>query len=100
MLMARTDEIEVLREVSAALNCLSSVEENKMEICDRSISTIIAMLLSGDVETERHACCSVANLVELAELHGRLLEERGLAPLVACLVRGHEHEGRSVASDS
>ena len=25
----------------------------------------------------------MANLVELAELHGRLLEERGLAPLVA-----------------
>ena len=83
VLMARTEEIEVLREVAAALNCLSSVEENKMEICDRSISTIIAMLLSGDTEVERHACCNIANLMEMAELHGRLLEERGLAPLVA-----------------
>ena len=35
VLMARTDEIDVLREVAAALNCLSSCEENKMEICDR-----------------------------------------------------------------
>lgn len=70
-------------KVAAALNCLSSVEENKGEICDRSISTIIAMLLSGDTEVERHACCTIANLMEMAEQHGRLLEERGLAPLVA-----------------
>lgn len=83
VLMARTEEIDVLREVSAALNCLSSMDNNKMELCDRAISTTIAMLLSGDVETERHACCTIANLVELAELHGRLLEERGLPPLVS-----------------
>ena len=44
VLMARTGEIEVSAEVSAALNCLSSVEENKMEICDRS-----------DLHDHRHA---------------------------------------------
>ena len=81
--MARTEEIEVLREVAAAVNCLTSMEENKMEICDRSISTIIAMLLSGDTEVERHSCCAIANLMENVDLHERLLNERGLSPLVA-----------------
>ena len=64
VLMARTDEIEVLREVASAINALTSMDPNKMEICDRAISTIIAMLLSGDTEVERHSTCAVANLME------------------------------------
>ena len=64
VLMARTEEIAVLREVASAINALTSMEANKMEICDRAISTIIAMLLSGDTEVERHATCAVANLME------------------------------------
>ena len=71
-----------------------------MEICDRSISTIIAMLLSGDVETERHACCSVANLVELAELRETVGRARISPARRPSSVRGHEHEGRSESSDS
>jgi hypothetical protein len=63
--MARSEEIEVLREVAAALNCLSSMEGNKEEMCDRAISTMIAMLLSGDTEVERHATCAAANLMEV-----------------------------------
>ena len=66
----------VLREVASAINALTSMEANKMEICDRAISTIIAMLLSGDTEVERHATCAVANLMENVDLHVRLLEER------------------------
>jgi hypothetical protein len=65
VLMARTEEVEVLREVAAALNCLTSMEGNKAEISDRAISTVIAMLLSGDTEVERHATCAVANLMEV-----------------------------------
>ena len=59
-----SEEIEVLREVASAINALTSMDPNKMEICDRAISTIIAMLLSGDTEVERHSTCAVANLME------------------------------------
>ena len=58
------------------------MEGNKEEVSDRAISTVIAMLLSGDTEVERHATCTVANLMENVDLHVRLLEERGLPPLV------------------
>jgi len=74
--------VDVLREVASALNCLTSMEGNKEEVSDRAISTVIAMLLSGDTEVERHATCTVANLMENVDLHVRLLEERGLPPLV------------------
>ena len=53
VLMARSDEIEIQREVAAALCNLSSMEENKVEITDRAISTIITLLLSGDAEVAR-----------------------------------------------
>jgi hypothetical protein len=82
--MARTEEVEVLREVASALNCLTSMEGNKEEVSDRAMSSVIAMLLSGDTEVERHATCAVANLMENVDLHVRLLEERGLPPLVRC----------------
>jgi len=32
VLMARSEEIDILREVAAALNCLSCMEENKEEV--------------------------------------------------------------------
>ncbi|CAM9299409.1 unnamed protein product, partial [Discosporangium mesarthrocarpum] len=83
VLMARTDDLELLREVAAAFNCLSCMEENKMEIVDRAIANIISMMMCGDPEVERHACCTIANLMEMSELHNRLLEERGVSPLVA-----------------
>ena len=38
VLMARSEEIDILREVAAALNCLSCMEENKEEIADRAIA--------------------------------------------------------------
>lgn len=50
VLMARSDDVSLLREVSAAFNCLSSMEENKMEIVDRSIANIISMMMCGDPE--------------------------------------------------
>jgi hypothetical protein len=38
---------QVLREVAAALNNLSSVEENKAEVADRAMNTVIGLMLSG-----------------------------------------------------
>ena len=32
---------------------------------------------------ERHAVCAAANLMEGVELHSRMLEDRGIPPLVA-----------------
>lgn len=50
VLMARTDSIDLLREVAAAFNCLSCMEDNKMEIVDRAIANIISMTMCGDHE--------------------------------------------------
>ena len=37
----------------------------------------------GDIVIERHAVCASANLMENSALHSRMLEDRGLPPLVA-----------------
>ena len=50
VLMARTDDTDLLREVAAAFNCLSCMEENKMEIVDRAIANVISMTMCGDPE--------------------------------------------------
>ena len=54
----------------------------KVEISDRAISTIITLVLSGDPEVERQACCTIANLMEMVELHSKLLQEQGLAAII------------------
>lgn len=54
-----------------------------MEIADRSMCTLIGLMLSGDTIVERHAVCAASNLMESMELNSRLIEERGVAPLVA-----------------
>lgn len=59
ILMARTENVEVLREVTAALCNLSSVPQNKAEIADRSISTILTLLLSGDPEVSSTKCIAL-----------------------------------------
>jgi hypothetical protein len=43
VLLSRVEDIEILREVASALNCLSSVEENKAEVADRAACTIIGL---------------------------------------------------------
>lgn len=83
ILMARSEAKDIVREVAAALSCLSSVPENKEEVANRAISTIIAMLMSGDHIIERHACCTMANLTEMVEIHPRLLEEEGLPSITS-----------------
>ncbi|CAN0545146.1 unnamed protein product, partial [Ectocarpus sp. 8 AP-2014] len=51
---------------------------------------------------ERHACCTIANLMEMSELHNRLLEERGLPPLIALSrsgdINSREEANRAVAN--
>lgn len=77
VLLSRVEDVGILREVASAVNCLSSVEENKLEISDRAMSTIIGLMLSGDLVIERHSVCAAANLMEMLELHVKLSEERG-----------------------
>lgn len=52
VLMARTDDTNLLREVAAAFNCLSCMEENKMEMVDRAVANIISMMMCGDPEVK------------------------------------------------
>jgi hypothetical protein len=82
--MARTEDIEIKREVAAAFCSLSSVQDNKVEIADRALSTIITLSLSGDDEVEKQAISTVANLVEMVELHDKLLGAFGFMFLDLC----------------
>jgi predicted metallopeptidase len=50
----------------------------------------------GDVIVERHAVCGAANLMEMQELNGRFIEERGVAPLVA-LAKSQDANSRGEA---
>ena len=84
VLMARTEDIEIKREVAAAFCSLSSVQDNKVEIADRALSTIITLSLSGDDEVEKQAISTVANLVEMVELHDKLLGAFGFMFLDLC----------------
>ena len=45
--------------------------------------TVIGLMLSADIVIERHAVCPAGNLMEMMELHSRLMEQRGVPPLVA-----------------
>ena len=62
VMIAWLEQVEVLREVAVAFNCLSSVEENTREMTHRVFSTVTALLLSDNMEAERNACCTIANL--------------------------------------
>ena len=80
--MALSDDIDVLREVAAAICSLSSAEENKVEICDRAMSTVVTLALHDDPQTNKQAVSALANLAELVALHVKILSEDGLPPLV------------------
>ena len=83
ILMARrSDDLSLRRAVASALNCLSTMDENKDEVADRALSTIISLLMSNDDEVEGHACCAIANLVEVVNIHSRFFREKGLPPVV------------------
>lgn len=75
MLMSRSEEVEVLREVAAAINCLSSVEENKMEIASRATNTIIGLMLSGNI-------FSVTMTANTYFVFGKVIESLSVMPFV------------------
>lgn len=83
VLMSRSKDIDIIREVSSALNVISLEEENKEDVSNRAMSTLISLLVSGDNYVERNSCCAIASLVEVKDIHTRFFEELGLAPLIA-----------------
>ena len=89
VLLAQTEKeagVGRCREVSMILNCLSVIEENRREIADRTLSTIVALLVSGHFMIERNACTVIANVLEMIEFHPPFFEERGMSPLSALLL--------------
>lgn len=78
VLMARTDDMSLLREVAAAFNCLSCMEENKMEIVDRAIANIISMIMCGDPEVGR--TCTYVSYVRIQQLSR-------VGPALGCCIR-------------
>ena len=89
ILMAQPSQADpvVLREVAAAFHCLSTVKENRQEISNRALATIIRLLNVGDVETEYHACGAIANLTEMVEIHAAFLtDERAGLPSIMSLI--------------
>lgn len=83
ILLSRSYDKNIVKEVSIIFNCLSTEDENKEEISYRAMSTLISLLMSGDDYVERHSCSAIANLMECSDIHLRFIEERGLPPLVS-----------------
>jgi hypothetical protein len=77
VLACRSDFVEVHREVAATLHALSTMEENKAEVVDRALASVVSLMLSGDAAVERDAVCTVANCMEIPELHSRVIQEKG-----------------------
>ena len=74
MLMARSENIEIKREVAAAFCSLSPLTTTRLRWLIAQ-STIITLSLAGDDEVEKLAISTVANLVEIVELHDKLIEK-------------------------
>jgi HEAT repeat protein len=83
VIISRSDNVSVLREVAAMFNCLSAVTEKKNEISDRALSTITALLFAHDSVIEFHASCTIANLTEEHATHHRFLTESGPSHILA-----------------
>eukprot|EP00940_MAST-03C_sp_MAST-3C-sp2_P002171 g2171.t1 len=83
VLISCTEDEDLLEEVAGAFCTLSSIDSNKLEIADRSISTIVSLAMSDIPGVERMALCTLANLAEVVELHSHLIRENGLDPILA-----------------
>ena len=94
ILMARSDNRDLRRAVASTLNCLSTMDDNKNEVADRALSTIISLLLTNDDGVEADACCAIANLVEVVEVHPRFFREMGLPPVVTMSKSRSRNGGR------
>jgi HEAT repeat protein len=65
--LARTDELEIQRQVLPALCCLSFHDSNKVPIVRYGgLEPVVRSIRDNTVEVARLACCCIANLAEMA----------------------------------
>lgn len=76
-------EVEIQREVAAAICSLSLSESHRLEIAYKCIKTIIQLSVSGDGEVARQAVGGLANLAEDVETHEHIAKGNGGRCLVA-----------------
>ena len=85
MTLTTSEDIEILREVVAAL-CNLSYDENKYEIAKcGAIAPLVTHAQSEDMEESRQACGAIANLGEMNENRIKIAEEGGVKPLISVL---------------
>jgi hypothetical protein len=69
------NSVEVHREVAAALRNVSLSESTKIQICrEGGLTVLIELMHSADIETAHQATGVVANLAEVVENQGDMLE--------------------------
>ena len=67
-LLTRSTDVEILREVLAAICNLSLSDENKYEIAKcGAVQPLVRHAQSEDMEVSRQACGALANLAEMNE---------------------------------
>ena len=67
-LLTTSEDVEILREVVAALCNLSLSDENKYEISKcGAIAPLVIHAQSEDMEVSRQSCGAIANLAEMNE---------------------------------
>ena len=82
--LAGSTDVEIQREVGAALCNLSNSDDNKIEIAESGvIPALLYLSQSEDEEVSTHSCATLANLAEVVELHTHLIKEKGLDPILA-----------------
>ncbi|KAF1331179.1 Vacuolar protein, partial [Globisporangium splendens] len=86
ILLLQSDDIEILREVCAALCNLSTSEETKYEIAKSgAVPPLIAHAQSEDMDLARQSCATLANLTEVEENQEKICLDGGVQPLIAMM---------------
>lgn len=85
ILLARSPEIGLFRNVAVLFHCLSSTVGIRKTLSDRAASTIAHLSISDDILTRRHATCAIANLTEIPEIQSKLVDENVLDTLEAII---------------
>jgi hypothetical protein len=76
-------EVEIQREVAAAICSLSLSEPHRLEIAYKCVQTIIHLSMTGDGEVARQAVGSIANLAEDVDTHEYIAKGGGGKCLIA-----------------
>ena len=95
--LARTDDLEVQKEVLPALCSLSFADNNKVAICRNGGLGAIVRSISGSATIARLACCTIANLAEIVENFDRIYDADAAGPLVKALAEGTDETRREAA---